>query len=248
MSKIYQTLEIYRPLDTKKVSQGFGDNLACIDKLGKIFGIQKGKKCPGASFYESIGMKGHNGVDNPITIGEAVYHAATFPGWLTIESDAAGGLGVDVVSNEPLFFAFPIPPELFNTAVPHEQGGKQGFTHYVKLRYWHLHAPVGHNKKAITCGMIIGQAGNTGASSGPHLHWSPKWCLQDGRGVANNNGFSGAFDPTPYYNSTVSAPEHMRYLNEKVVPLTANERKDMVESLNAAQTLLLALKKLINKI
>jgi hypothetical protein len=205
----YQRLQIFRPMISKRISQHFGENLACIDSKGKIYGIASGKKCP-VSFYKSI--------------------------------------GVDVVSNEPLFFPFPIPTELINTAVPYTQYGVAGFTHHVKMRYWHLYAPVGFNKKQVTCGTVVGQAGNTGASSGPHLHFAPKWCLPTGEGVASNNGYTGAFDPTPYYNHEVTAKDHALYMKQPVVPLSAVEQKDMIESLSVARGLLLALQKLVHTI
>jgi len=247
---MYNELQIFRPLTSKKLTQHFGENKACVRPNGAIIGTET--TCPANTvpFYQSVGMDGHSGIDIKAIVGEDVYHAATYDGWWSTEVDNAGGIGVDVISNEPLFFPFPIPTELINTAVPHTQNGKVGFTHYVKMRYWHLHAPVGFTKKAIKCGTVIGMAGNTGASSAPHLHFAPKWCLIDGRAVGNNNGYYGAFDPTPYYTHDYTALEHIKMLTPKapVVPLSAVERKDMLESLNLAQRLLLELQKLINKI
>ena len=243
----YQQLQIFRPLISKNLTQKFAENKACVDGYGRIYGVKAGQKCP-MSFYESIGMKGHSGIDISAILGEEVYHAGTFNGWWRTEVDTAGGIGVDVVSNEPLFFPFPIPTELINTAVPHEQDGVNGFIHYVKMRYWHLYAPVGFEKKQVTCGTVVGQAGNTGASSGTHLHFAPKWCLKDGRGVASNNGYTGAFDPAPYYDHSVTAKDHSTWLQKEVIPLSKIEQKDMIESLGSARRLLLELQKLIHKI
>lgn len=245
---VYQKLEIYRPLLSKKISQHFGDNQACLRKDGTIYSVKD--KCPGLSFYESIGMKGHSGIDIPAFVGEDVYHGATFDGWWRTEVDKEGGIGVDVVSNEPLFFPFPIPTELINTAVPYEQDGVFGFLHYVKMRYWHLKTPIGFNKKPITCGMVIGLAGNTGASSGPHLHFAPKWCIADGRGVAGNNGYTGAFDPTPYYTHDYTAPEHIKMMfpSAPKIELSEREKKDVLQQLNWMQMIVVLLQKLINKI
>lgn len=239
---IYKPLQIYRPLISKKISQHFGENKACLRADGSVYGVAH--KCPGMSFYESMGMKGHSGIDIPAWLGEEVYHAATFDGWFSAESDLDGGLGVDVISNEPIFFAMPIPTELIPTAVPVEGG----FTHHVKMRYWHLKMPIGHNKKQIKCGMVIGLAGNTGASSGVHLHFAPKWCLPDGRGVGQSNGYVGAFDPTPYYNHEVTAADHAKYMNMPTVPLSPVEQKDIQAQLGIARQLLLSLQKLIHKI
>lgn len=246
----YQTLQLFRPVITKNITQGWGENLACVRNNGSIFGIKRGQTCPHGtkSFYKSMGMLGHSGIDFGSMIGEEVYHAATFDGWIRNEIDNYGGIGVDVVSNEPIFFPHPIPPELFQTAIPHTQDGKVGFIHYVKIRNWHLHGGVGHEGKQVTCGTVIGLAGNTGASSGPHLHWAPKWCAKDGRGVASNNGYYGAFDPNPYYNHNVLARDHAEWLRKNIIPLTEDEKKDIREQLSLATRLLVTLKKSIHKI
>lgn len=247
----YQTLQIFRPMISSRLTQGWGENLACIGENGKIFGISRGQVCPGQSFYQSLGMDGHNGIDINAIVGENVYHAATYDGWIRNETDSAGGVGVDVVSSEPLFFPHPIPTELINTAVPCTQDGKVGFTHYIKMRYWHLSKGVGHDRKKVTPGTIIGLAGNTGASSGPHLHFAPKWCLRDGRSIGNGNGFFGAFDPTPYYNHQVLVTDHVKFLNTPAVaptPLTPQERKDIMAQLSLLQQIVLLLQKMFHKI
>ena len=238
-------LQIFRPLISKKISQPFGENKACVhNTTGKIFGTNSTCPANSQSFYKSVGMDGHSGIDIPAIIGEDVYHAATYPGWIRTEIDNMGGIGVDVVSNEPLFFASPIPTELINTAVPVDGG----FTHYVKMRYHHLSKAIGHDGKQVTCSTVVGLAGNTGASSGPHLHFAPKWCLQDGRGVGQANGYFGAFDPKPYYNHEILAADHAKYMNTPVVPLSQVEQKDVLAQLSMAKQLLLGLQKLIHKI
>lgn len=237
-------LQIFRPTISKKITQGWGENKACVNNQGKIFGVSTVCPAGSQSFYKSVGLDGHNGLDVATITGEDVYHSATFDGWILNEIDDMGGIGVDVVSNEPLFFAMPIPTELINSAAPVEGG----FTHHVKMRYWHLSKGIGHDKKQVTCGTVIGLAGNTGASSGPHLHFAPKWCLPDGRSVGNNNGYYGAFDPAPYYNHEVLASDHAKYMNTPVVPLSQVEQKDIMAQLSVAKQLLLALQKLIHKI
>lgn len=244
----YQTLQIFRPCISDKITQGWGENRACLRENGTIYGVPRGQKCPSQSFYESMGMKGHNGLDIAGLKGQEIYHAATFDGWWRPDSDIMGGLGVDIVSYEPLFFPFPIPYWLINTATPHEQDGKQGFIHHVKMRYWHLYRQLGYIEKKVTTGTTIGLMGNTGASSGTHLHFAPKWCLPDGRGVGQANGYYGAFDPNPYYVHSVTAREHAEMLKLEVVPLSKDEKKDMLETLSMAQNLLLTLQKLIHKL
>lgn len=235
-----QTLVIFRPMISKTITQGWGENRACVWPNKKITSTKTFCPAGSQSFYRSIGMKGHNGIDISAIIGEDVYHAATFKGWWRSEVDAGGGIGVDVVSNEPLFFAGTVPPEIRATA----QIVEGGFTHYVKMRYWHLKAPIGSEGKQVVCGDTIGLAGNTGASSGPHLHFAPKWCMADGRSVGNDNGYNGAFDPTAYYNNAVTARDHAKYLNQPISPLTPEEVKDLQAQLSAAKRVLLALQKI----
>lgn len=243
----YQTLQIFRPMISSTISQKFGENRACINDNGKIYGTNT--KCPhGKSYYQSIGMDGHSGIDIPALMGEEVWHSGTYDGWLYHDRDIAGGIGVDVVSNQPLFFPLPIPPEIKDTAIPHEQDGKKGFLHYVKIRNWHLSQAVGAEGKQVTCGTVVGLAGNTGASSGTHLHFAPKWCAKDGRGIASNNGYTGAFDPAPYYTHRVTAREHAKNMNTPVVPLSPVEQKDLLAQLGGARRILLALQKIIYKI
>jgi hypothetical protein len=160
------------------------------------------------------------------------------------EYDNRGGIGVDVVSNEPLFFKGEPPREIRDTAVR----VPNGYTHHVKMRYWHLKAPVGHDGKQVLSGDVVGLAGNTGASSGPHLHFAPKWCMADGRSVANDNGYYGAFDPGPYYNHSVTARDNARYLNRPLSPLSPQESKDLMAQLNSVQKMLVALQKLKHNI
>lgn len=241
-------LQIFRPLISKTISQPFAENKACVNSQGKIFGVKHSCPTGSQSFYRSVGMDGHSGIDIPCWVGEEIYHAATYDGWILTEIDNMGGIGVDIVSNEPLFFPMPIPHYLINSAVPVTQDGIAGFTHFVKMRYHHLSQAIGHDKKQVTVGTVIGLGGNTGASSGPHLHFAPKWCLQDGRGVGQGNGYFGAFDPTPYYNHDVTAADHAKYMNTKVVPLSQVEQKDVLAQLSMARQLLLGLQKLIHKI
>lgn len=248
MNTRYQMLQMLRPTISSRITQGWGENRACVWPNGKITGTVR--LCPlgSRSFYQSIGMKGHNGIDISTWTGEEIYHSATFPGWWRSEVDSSGGIGVDVVSNEPLFFKGSIPPGIKDTAIPHVQDGIPGFLHYVKIRNWHLSKAIGHEGKQVTVGSVIGLAGNTGASSGPHLHFAPKWCLKDGRGEGGDNGYAGAFDPTPYYVHGTTAADHATYMRQQAVPLSQHELKDMMAQLSTARQLLLAINKLVHKI
>ena len=241
----YQTLQIFRPCISKNQTQDWGENRACINsKTGAVYGVTNVCRSGDQSGYQSFGMRGHNGIDIGGLKGADIYHAATFKGWMKTESDRQGGLGVDVVSNEQLFFAGKIPVELRSSAVAATQDNVVGFLHHVKMRYWHLTAPVGSDGKSVTCGTVVGLMGNTGVSSGTHLHFAPKWCTENGQSAGSDNGYFGAFDPRPYYTDHVTAKEHSDMITKEAIPLSVTEVKDIQARLNTLQMLLLALQKL----
>jgi hypothetical protein len=163
---------------------------------------------------------------------------------MKVEHDNGGGIGVDVVSNEPLFFAGAIPEALKTTATPIEGG----FLHHVLIRQWHLKASVGFDGKQVKCGQTIGLAGMSGAASGPHDHVSFKFCLKDGRSVDKDNGWNGAQDPTPYYDHSVTAKDHAKYLLGGAPQPTAQETKDMLAQLSMMQMMVVTLQKTIHNI
>lgn len=58
--------------------------------------------------------------------------------------------------------------------------------------YWHLSQPQVQLGQTVTRGQQIGLSGNTGQSSGPHLHFEYR-----PHDVPTTNGYNGAVDPTP---------------------------------------------------
>lgn len=181
-------LKIYRPLSTNYITQQYGQSKACVHPNGRVVSKLAGNVCPIGSvdLYKSIGMLYHNGIDFAAWYGEPTYHSANFDGWFRSEIDQAGGIGVDIVSNEPILKC--TEPDCNET-------------HYIKTRYWHNSSLIGHDKKPIKMGDFIALAGSTGMSSGVHSHTGIKWCDKDGNGLHRNNGTYGAFDPTPYYTN-----------------------------------------------
>ena len=184
---------LYRPVKSNRINQGFGENKACVDT--DIFGnivrpisvVTAAGFCPvGYSrFYTTIGMKGHNGYDAAAWHGEPVYYNADFKGWMRTEHDQDGGLGVDVVSYEPILQCTEI---------------NCWEKHYVKVRFWHGLQVLGWDKKEVLPGDPVMRADSSGASSGDHLHWAPKWCDKNGVGIHSDNGYQGAFNPNRFYD------------------------------------------------
>ncbi len=243
--KDMKKLQIYRPLISSKITQHFGDNGACTDRAGHITNARNGVCALGTvPFYISLGMLGHNGLDIGALMGEDIYHAATYDGWMKVEHDTGGGIGVDVISNEPVFFVGKIPAALIATAIPVDGG----YMHHVLMRYWHLKAPVGFDGKQVKCGATIGLAGKSGAASGVHLHFSFKFCTKDGLSVDNDNGWNGAQNPEPYYDNSVTAKDHAKYMLGGSPQPTPQETKDMLAQLSMMQMMVVALQKTIHNI
>jgi len=186
-------MKIYRSVRSNWKTQGWGENKACIKTDVNrnvvypvyIFG-KKGAFCPVGSmgFYEAMGMKGHNGIDMATWHREPCFFPVIIEGveWYAKDaSDGSGGLGVDVISKTPVTL--------------------NGRTDYIKFRSWHLDEVVVPNGTTIKVGQNVGFCGNTGASSGTHLHWNMKWCDKDGNSIDSNNGYYGAFDVDGWYEN-----------------------------------------------
>ncbi len=194
-------LIICRPVKTNWISQSYGESKACVSiYTGKIVN-KVGDTCTSGhvDFYKSMGMLYHNGIDFVAYYKERVYHSMNFEGWMRTEMDNAGGIGVDIVSYEPILQC--TEPNCNEK-------------HYIKARYWHnthitwwgaiLLVTYGVKKYLtikVKMGDNIALAGTTGKSSGVHVHYNPKWCDKEGNGIHLNNGTYGAFNPTPYFDN-----------------------------------------------
>ena len=192
-------MKIYRGVRSNVLTQPFGVNRAFV-KLGTngipirpfiVSGSLNGK-CPEGyiPFYKALKMKGHNGIDFATWRSEPVYHCADFDGWIRTEIDGDGGIGIDIISLEPLL-------------VCKETGKKE----YIKMRYWHGLKNQWHGQDiptfrhitlykdfVVKMGEIVALSNNSGASSGNHLHKGLKWCDKNGNGIQGGNGYRGAID------------------------------------------------------
>lgn len=213
-------MKLWRPVISNKVTQYFGEDKACVYPNGKITGKKNGV-CPkgSISFYQSIGMISHNGIDIATWRGEPVFHCADWEGKMKIEKDYQGGIGVDVISTSPVTL-------------------DDGYKGYIKTRSWHLKAPVGYDGKLVKLGDTIGLCDNTGASSADHLHFGVKKCDKNGASLEKNNGYFGAFDFTKYMDFKTDAKTASEYLYNRSPKLSEQERKEMQHALTLAQQLL----------
>lgn len=177
-------LAVYRPVRSAWTTQVFGANNACV-KLQpngravlpyKFISPVSAGVCPVGygSMYIAMGMLGHNGRDIATWNGEPVYHCADFNGTVRQEVDSEGGIGIDVVSLTPIL------------------EDENGVMQYVKMRYWHNKDLNNYAGDLVVPGELIALSDNTGASSGSHIHFWPKWCNKDGEGIKQDNGYYGS--------------------------------------------------------
>jgi hypothetical protein len=121
--------------------------------------------------YTRFGLKGHNGVDIAVPEGTPVMAAAD--GMVEKIGFDPGGYGTYV-------------------KILHDGG--------VETLYAHLTKQLVTQGDNVACGQAIGKSGNTGNSTGPHLHFEVRLPGQAG------NGYNGAVDPLPLLNEELPVP------------------------------------------
>lgn len=130
-----------------------------------------------AEAYKQFNLAGHNGLDFGCPEGTLLY--AAYPGTVT-------KTGFD--------------PEGYGNYI-------RITTDFGRLIYAHLSVPSAGINQKVTRGMFIGRSGNTGNSTGPHLHFEMRLDGKEG------NGYNGAVDPYPYlFSGTPYVP------NEPILP------------------------------
>lgn len=121
--------------------------------------------------YAKFGLRGHNGVDFGCAVGTPVKAAAD--GVVMYVADDPAGYGL-------------------------------------YIRIWHkalgVHSMHGHLSKqsvkvgdAVKQGQVIGLSGNTGNSTGPHLHYELRLCDANGMYMEPLPGYGKACDPVTFY-------------------------------------------------
>lgn len=119
-------------------------------------------------FYKRWGFPGHNGIDYGIPNGTPINAAAA--GTVAAVSFENGGYGNYV-------------------KLSHVDGSKTYFTYYA-----HLASSAVSAGQKVKAGTVIGFSNNTGASTGPHLHFGLRI---DGQ----NPAYKGYVDPMPYFST-----------------------------------------------
>lgn len=161
--------------------------------LQPIFINQKFGEVANLDYYKKNGIvfTGHNGIDYMAKHGQPIY--AAHDGVAYPEVDSKQGHGVIVITRE---------------TYPYEN-----IQAYFKTIYWHLidNIPV-QAGQIVKKGDIIGYADSTGLSTGDHLHFGLKPMYgsdpYESSNIEQNNGYTGAIDPTPYFDGKFAYSEN----------------------------------------
>lgn len=124
--------------------------------------------------YEQFGLKGHNGLDFGCTVGTDLMSCAD--GTITFIGDQGGaGYGKYIRM--------------------HTDDGYE-------ITYGHLSQQLVRVGDKVKAGQHIGETGNTGFSTGPHLHLGVRQLTNTGDIANYTNGYKGSVDPNPFFMNT----------------------------------------------
>jgi hypothetical protein len=136
-------------------------------------------------FYKQWGYAGHNGVDFGIPDGTPIVAAADgIVEKVGVEDNGYGNF----------------------VKISHMDGATKYYTYYAHLQSTFVNAG-----EKITAATLVGLSNNTGASTGPHLHFGIKI---DGQ----NPAYKGYLDPMPYLNGMVATPDSTRSTDISAAP------------------------------
>jgi len=208
---------IYRFLKTNRLTQGFGENKACIKVKTTPFGPQViwplivrgkfGSLCliGYKDFYSwYLNLLGHPGEDWKAYRGEPLYFAADLDTVWWAKSEADIGVRLDVYSAQRVKVE-KLPPQVGEEARK-EWKNNDGYM-YIKFVFAHLKDILWAEEKIKTrkvldngemeekpivkFGYQIGWCNNTGASSGDHVHVSMKFVSSKGSTLDRDNKYNG---------------------------------------------------------
>lgn len=129
-------------------------------------------------YYASIGLLGHEGIDIPCPVGSPVVAAHHGVVHEVIEANpgisGTRGQGVRLRSKDPA-------------------GGR-----YFVTEYWHISEFKVKEGQEVKEGELIALSGNTGNSTGPHVHFGLKFYDLNLNIINPKNGYAGCVNPQPY--------------------------------------------------
>jgi murein DD-endopeptidase MepM/ murein hydrolase activator NlpD len=129
-----------------------------------------------AQYYAKYGLKAHNGVDLRCKVGTPVL--APFDGYISYDDEGSIGYGK------------------YLTLVSDPMGPNQERR---RVDLGHLSRTMkGLDGTFVYAGDVIGMSGNTGDSTGPHLHITYKKLDKESKTLNYSNGYRGALDVSQY--------------------------------------------------
>jgi murein DD-endopeptidase MepM/ murein hydrolase activator NlpD len=120
--------------------------------------------------YTAMGLLGHNGIDEPCPVGTPVRAAHNGTVIVTAYNPTAG----------------------FFVVILDESG-------MYKTCYLHNSKLLCQTGQKVVIGDKISLSGNTGFSTGPHVHFM-LYEVRDGKVINEDNGYKGAINPKPFFN------------------------------------------------
>ena len=127
-------------------------------------------------YYQKYGLAGHNGHDIGTPVGTNLY--SPIEGYVHYGDEGKIGYGKFVTI----------------TSLPYLEDGSRR-----QLTIGHLsHFVAGLEGKYVAAGDLVAISGNTGDSTGPHIHITYKKLDKDGKTLNRDNGFHGALDVGQY--------------------------------------------------
>lgn len=160
-------MRIFRSLKSNHKSQGFGKENTFPYLM---------------SAYESLGLKGHNGVDWVCGLGEKIYWDCSIRGTvISTCNDTTAGVGCEIITED-----------------------QDGIFKHI---FWHfkLDGLIVQAGQVLETGNLIGYGDSTGMSTGNHLHRGLKKQAKDELGryytPDKENGYKGAIDDSPYFTN-----------------------------------------------
>lgn len=118
--------------------------------------------------YEQFGLKGHNGIDFRAKVGVDLF--APIEGIAKVQNQSSSGYGLNI----------------------------RIFKDNLEIIMAHLSKTFVSEGQKVFLGDKIGKTGNTGFSTGPHLHFSMRFRDDNNKIVNYNNGYFGWIDPKKY--------------------------------------------------
>ena len=182
-------MKLYRPVQCTIITQGFGPDKTSPQML---------------PFYQSLGLIAHNGVDFGVIPCQTI----------------DGGIWSKNVICSPVYWDCDTEGTVYKLSTDVNVGlgvwvNSKDSDGTFKHRFWHLSQIKCQVGQILGTGDLIGLAGNTGYSTGAHLHRDLTPLNEDLTNKLGNNGYDGCTDPAPYFES-IFVLDKIKYMQDTI--------------------------------